>query len=961
MENKIKEILFEKIKDMNTAFVFPSQIACERWAEYVIENSDVKAVAMERFIPWDVFKENAIRSTRKDKKSVPSVMRRFFAVDLLSKNAKSPFLKEIVSPNYASSSSGFTDWITNLIPALSMWKKFFESSGVAPDKEDEDFLEIYERYKAFLDSYDLFDPAWETPPFHGDGRNFILFYPEILSDWFEYESLLRSSDFIQIVSCDEKFKERLREKNVFFFPDSRSEIKSAVRYIRSVHEKDGIPWDNIALSVPDMENYGPYVERELSLFQIPFASKCARPLSSFAAGGFFTSLKELYSSDFSYDGVKNLLLNTELPWKDTEARDQLVLFGKENNCIVNFLADGKKIDVWEKSFASRPNEERALTFYKKLKKSVTAIVMSKSFSDVRASYFAFKDDFFDMEKCSKKTDEVLGRCLTELSLLVELEKTYSECKVPSPFSFFVSYLDEKSYLSQSKSRGVQVIPYRLSGTAPYALQVVLDASQASMSVIYRALSFLREDKRKQILSAVDFNAGDHFIALYNENSLSKDAWFSCASKTFSGYSQPVSVLKEVPFEEALSSSQVQLCEDFYKEEKKWFSEDGDFPFRVTDLSRNSNKKWCENFSMSDCEPGETAGAAAGNGSNGSPSGEAGGYSSGAGSSSSSDQRSGKIRVSYSKLKKFLSCPRMFYLSSVVHLQEESNEAELIDRWEMGTIYHKVFEEYLFSLKKKDLPLKCQKNEDDEVTIPPEYEEIFTSAVENAINSRLDEVSFTAHSVLSAMKKAIYEKMRSVVTSFSYTFLDYKVYAVEKPLVVETEHFMAEGRIDAILVSPTDCDKVIVDFKTSSVPDELYFDGEAFNESGALPDFQMPMYFYLLENQERPETASAACYYKISSQECVPVAGEIEGFTKKGKPMEEYRETIDVFTNQLEGFVRALEESNFSTEGKKLSWSTCYECDYRAFCRRVFNVGKAFEAEKENFSDNSGNENGERGE
>ena len=979
MENKIKEILLEKIKDQNVYFVFPTQVSCSRWADYLVVNSSHKAVSMERFIPWDDFKSSAIRGTQKDKKSVPSVMRRFFASDLLSQNAASPFLKELVSPKYSKNSAGFVNWLSGIIPALSMWKKFFDNSGLEKDAEDQDYMEIYSRYQAFLDKYNLFDPAWETPPFSNDGKKYIIFYPEILSDWFEYESILRSSSDITIVNYSDAMgggqcaffgQESLQEENisteaesfasenqsasleketsfspVFTFPDSRSEINAAVRYIRLVHEKENIPWDQIALSIPDMESYGPYVCRELELFEIPYVSKYAMSLSSYAAGSLFSCIREVYSSNFSFESVKKLLLNLELPWKERESIDQLLEFGRNNNCIVNISEGEKKVDVWEKSFAKSSIEERARLFYSKLKECVTGLVLSRDFFDLRKHYFTFRDTFFDMEACSEKSDKILSRCITELSTLIEMEKTFSECKVSSPLGFFISYLDEKSYLSQNENLGIQVIPYKLSATAPFSLQLVLDASQASMSVIYRSLSFLREDKRRKILNVDDVNAGDTFVRLYMANSLCKKAWFSSAAKTFTGYAQPVSMLEEKAFsdllskKEALSESGLQsdpglekntgtsafLSEDFYKEEKKWFMEEGSFPERITRLSKDSSDRWISLLPFSQ-----------------------GGLSESASElkefkkqkSYSITKKNGKCRVSYSQLKKFLFCPKNYFLSSVAKIKESVNEAEFIDKWEKGTLNHLIFECFFLALKKRDMALSLDIST-GKPAFSKEYEDLFHRAVNEAVESESQNLSFMAQTVLSVMTSSLLENMREVLLDFSEKFLGYKVFAVEAEYKVEREDYIAEGKIDVILTSPTSGDLVVVDFKTSTIPSNLYFDQEDFSKNHEYPDFQMPMYFFLLENQKSPLHVDAACYYTIRDKKLYMVCGDGEGLkkNKNTQDLAEYSQTQEKFLECMENFAHALKEADFSLDEEKFLWSNCNNCDYRAVCRRVFNVGR----------------------
>ena len=47
--------------------------------------------------------------------------------------------------------------------------------------------------------------------------------------------------------------------------------------------KKKIAWNKIAVSVPDLDTYGPYLERELELYQIPHILKNGKALSSSGA------------------------------------------------------------------------------------------------------------------------------------------------------------------------------------------------------------------------------------------------------------------------------------------------------------------------------------------------------------------------------------------------------------------------------------------------------------------------------------------------------------------------------------------------------------------------------------------------------------------------------------------------------------------------------------------------------
>ena len=95
MNNIIEETLLNEISNQNSYFVFPTQISLELWADRIIEISNVTAVAMERFLPWDEFKAESIKSKHQNKKAIPSTLRKFFTSQILQENKKEKFFKKI--------------------------------------------------------------------------------------------------------------------------------------------------------------------------------------------------------------------------------------------------------------------------------------------------------------------------------------------------------------------------------------------------------------------------------------------------------------------------------------------------------------------------------------------------------------------------------------------------------------------------------------------------------------------------------------------------------------------------------------------------------------------------------------------------------------------------------------------------------------------------------------------------
>ena len=81
------------------------------------------------------------------------------------------------------------------------------------------------------------------------------------------------------------------------------------------------------------------------------------------AGNLFALIKECLSTNFSYESVKNLLLEDNLPWIEKELAEELVAFGQNNHCICSFEYKGKFIDVWKESMKVQQMDEMLKKFY----------------------------------------------------------------------------------------------------------------------------------------------------------------------------------------------------------------------------------------------------------------------------------------------------------------------------------------------------------------------------------------------------------------------------------------------------------------------------------------------------------------------------------------------------------------------------------------------------------------------
>ena len=923
--NIIEQTLLNNLRDINSIFVFPTQTALQLWTDRILEISDIKGVAMDRFMAWDRFKGNSIKSQQQDKTSVPSTMRTVFARQLMLQNKAEKFLKFIVPAEYSSNSVIFAGYIASLIPSLAIWKKYFDNSKTKADDEDNDLLLIYEKYKEFLDSYNLFDPAWETPPFKKDGHHYFIFFPEILSDYIEYKSILQSTDDITMIHVPEEFDE---QPEVLFFNNSRTEIKNVVSKLWEIKNNGG-SWNEIAISVPDIAAYGPYLDRDLTINQIPHVMRNSSPLSSSGPGNLFQQIQECTDSDFSYDALKALLLNTNYPWKDKDSIMQLLEFGKKNHCICSFKYNSRQIDVWENSFKENPGEERASVFFHKLKNQFTKITGARTFSELRNRYFEFRSNFFDMSLCSEYADLILSRCISELTELIDLELAYS-FELDSPLSFFIEYLGTVEYLPQTEKTGVQILPYKLGASAPFGYQIIVDSSQRSLSIVYQQLKFLKDSKRKRILETQESNVSKLFIQLYQMNSTKGKVYFTAAQKTFDNYSQPSSYLK-VQNLTGEKNEEILYKNNLYTQEKASLLNNEAFPTKITKTQSCGFMAWKNQQIINDEDNSPVPEKITGIINRRRPS------------------------ISATQLKDFFKCPRFWLYKNSLQLSEEDTSAELINSYTNGNLYHKIFEIFCNKLADRQLPLHSTPE-----GLSEEYRELLENSITDAINYR--DGNYYNSYITKELFQTTFNRLKETITKsveyFSQVFEGCKIFKSEETYFYsdQTKNYSCNGKIDCLLKSDLKDDYYLIDFKSTKkgIPsDNLYaeiIDAEEevsilpLNQQN-LPDFQIPMYIHLLRNDEKSQIEiKNACFYNVTDAEVQPVFGEnlaerlgIE--EDKIPSAKDYEPTINKLIECLDYFSDKISTGDIMPDPKVQGFSKCAACYYNPICRKTFNISR----------------------
>jgi hypothetical protein len=964
--NPVDRILIENCENPGALFVFPTDVALNRWADRLLRLRGGGTVAMEQFTAWDSFKQESIRSRMQDKKSIPSLLRKIFAARLLAENAaavktggpKAAIFSSLIPPEYSAAASSFAPWLSLTLPQLGSWFEKVSGKPVADlteedrnspafaDGDDRDICVLAARYKKFLDENRLFEPAWEKPPFDDSGRDCFIFFPECLSDYCEYQGLLEKAEQVSIVPLAESgaagsFK-------TYFHTNARSEITEAALYIRNLAEKEQVSWDSIVVCVPDTEDYEPYVLREFANRNIPAVRRAGKPLSSYPAGRLFSALLDCHRRNFSFETVSNLLLNSHLPWKNREIIDQLVDFGIRNNCLCSWVEGGKKEDVWLDAFASLAGRRETLAhnFYRDLKTSVEKLCGAPSFAEIRKRYFVFRERFLDTAECLPETDTVLSRCVSELLRLEEIEESFPGINAPDPYRFFVEHLDETRYLPQENSSGVSILPYRTAAPAPFDCHIVLGASQENLSEVFPRLAFLPRLKKEK-LGVKDIDASKVFIDLHKLNS-ERPAVFFCSQESFSGFAIPHAGLElSGKARMRYGDSETGFAPDLFDRERRFLSGLGGRPDSPSgclhEVQAEGFRAFMERRQARPGSDGETR-----------PSGMGGRLFTELARKRYGGEGDfqGKLRVSATAMEPYFRCAAEWLFARILRLESVRMETSLMAENIMGSLYHAILNRFFNAIREKGGVLALPEGEE----FPGPYRSLLALSAAEVFDGlpRLPGESrpLSALTVrfLRAGKEAAVKQTELLLLVLLRYFGGFRVAGSETAYTLAEENHYLMGKIDLLLVDERDGEEggaVIVDFKLNYLPRRADCIGKG--ERG-LQNFQIPMYLSLAEASGCPPVHSAL-FFRILKAEPRVILGAIrdrvDGTEKPGrgailrKPAagdeeeDRFAAILAEFREKAGQYAEEAGTGNFSvfSAGEK----QCYQCAYQRICRTLYTV------------------------
>lgn len=997
-ENPIEREIRAAGADDSVVFVFPSDIAATLWLEAALAITNRETLPSRRFIAWDRFKERAVQASVAGKQPVTAILRKLYALDLARRNRESaePLFTALIPASFADSGAVFAPWIARILPSLALLERKRRAAGNSTEKtgdgEDKDLAALGADYSLFLDANSLFEPSWQMPPLRDTGDRFVVFFPEAIEDFTEYEPLLAGAPFIKTVSAFPKTgtvpgtesaagiaagiapakatdqnrpgtQNRPGELDFGFGEEeaevtglaqaaetgatepetlslsthgtTRDEFKSVALEIETLL-RAGVAPESIAVSVPDLENVAPYLLREFSLRSIPFEYRAGANLGSCPSGRLFALASECVSSGYAFTHFKALLLDRSIPWKARDLAEALVEFGIRNHCVTGWKDDGKTVDVWDAAFrdpsCAEASDWRIRDFYRELRTSLSALVGAASFAEIRNRWFAFREKFFDMELLSADDDAVLARCVEELGELASLEARFPNLVPPEPFALFAAVLDEKKYVRRRAATGVNVFPYRVAAGTPFPWHFVVDASQDGATVVYSPLEYLRQDKR-DALGLSDVDASRAFFELYRRCPLSP------------GEREKNTTSRDVPV--APAGTRFSCAERSFSGYRIPHSA---FTGLSAETAETTKHAPTDPFALeaawltgTRAEPDRLYPVQKNSFKSFRARSAARGFSylenAYEGQVNSLTERIGSrlrtkdgLRVTATHLNAWSTCGAKLLLSIILNIKEETQDAELLNERNLGILYHGVLCAVYEKIRDTDGTFRKEKLD--------EYRQWTTDAAKDSARTYSEFRGPLAAPLIDTLADRVIDGACSILES------DAELLDGFAPVLLESELSYAEGglfyygRIDRISVDDGGT-AVLIDYKSGYVtPTGDY----AVSGDGTINDCQIPMYAFLAERAEaspcKGATLDFAWFGDIKKRKYQPVIhdrGTIPWNARaKLFSRDEFAPAMEAFASMAKRYADGVDREDF-TRPEKLSWTECLSCDFRKICRYVYSV------------------------
>jgi RecB family exonuclease len=827
----VEEAIRPALRDRSVRFVFPSEICAESWLARSL-GMGVGAIEAGRFLGWDRLKEEAAGDdggTASD-----DYLRAIFAASLLAENAARPFLTAMLPPAFADDWQPFAGYLASRLPALGRLPEAVRG-GTHDDPSVADWLSVRLRYEAFLQSTGRFEPSYERRVFRALAGRTVIFFPELIEDFEEYRAVLEAAPSVTLVALPG-------------LPDGvrMSRPATALAELRLVLSEvgelldSGVEAERIAITVASLDRYRPYLEREATLLSLPLAVRSGQSLAASPGGRLFAALRDLCSSDFSYDALRDLALSPAWPWKDVQVFRAIMAEGLRLHAVAPWPEGPKMVDAWERSLSGS-----LLAAYRRLKSRAKVVVAAPDFRSLLKAYNAFRAEFLSpkREDWDRGADLSLARCVVELQNLVRAQDQ-AALGISGAFGVFMRLLDSTPYVS-AVSGGVPVYAWRVAaGTFPDR-HFVLNASQDALALPSRGFDYLGPALRKALAPAgrdgTDDESGDAapaFIAAYALSGA--DVSFSCPETGFDGDVAAHGFLVSVSKEEDAEGQPGKPRDGSYREEAAWLSGRGPAPARL-------HRTQALGLAAAAAAP-PTA-----------PAAKTGGAwlcaetaaLVGARLRREGDPRTG---IDETSIDRYRSCPYAYLYLRLLRAGPEPSGISFVDDIFIGEVYHEALAHLFELIRDADGPFRSERAD--------AYRDLVGGCLDHAFAKLAKRRGDFVGIVLETCRADLDRHIRNLVAAEAERFPSLEIGPIEEEFELEYPEVaggvVLRGRVDRI--SRSDRGAVVVDYKKGMVPTRAQVAPDA---AGDIARAQIPCYLRLVRGADRAgEKIDSAWYISI---------------------------------------------------------------------------------------------------
>lgn len=893
------------LPDPRQVFVFPSEIVAASWRRKVLDTGLRQAIRTDRFISWDRFKEACFGLTR-EARPVNRLVRTLFAAALLQENAEGPLVfHRLVEPQFAGEPVGFARFIADTLPRLHALRnaRGFGALGRVDSVLAEDLETLYRRYLQFLEANGMFEPNYQPISLQRMSGRYHLFFTEVLEDYEDYASILEAAPGVCFPQAPPE-----PPANQYRFATVHQELRWLFRALGDALD-EGIPPEDLAVTVPRLEDYADELILASRLYQVPLDIRRGKSLAEHAPGRLFGMVDQLVSTGFSLAAFKALALHQALPWRDRETLRELVRVGIDYSCVRNYRSGAGRVNVWDTALrtarASRVYDSawarRMAEQYHRIEAATAAMVHAGSFGDLIQAVHRFADQMLLLPAWDEQSRLVYQSCLDALYDCAAAGDLFDGALPSSPYAVWMQALADRIYVPRSNSGGVPVYPYRVSAGLACRRHFLINAGHDATTVSVRRFPFLREDQARAI-GVRDRDLSQAFLRLYLASGESVETSYSVE-----GLSGPALASGFFVTRDAVVPGPDVVDQDPYARETAFWqtAAEGRFPpvlypgqrSGFDRMSLTGFRKPALDLAARKLEVPELVATLR-----------------------SRIERDGAIPISPTRLEVFLTCPFQFLASSLLGMEEVEYEPDRVGNKAGGTLAHRALARLFEEIKEDDGAYLPERTE--------EYRDRLARHLSDQAAAMERSVPLPIPPVWRYHRDWARSRLDRFVDAERESFPRARVVATEKDfrLPPDEESVLLHGRIDR--VSAVNSGAVLVDYKRNWTPGASDVRGSADSYPASI---QLAFYAYLV--RASGTQPAAVSYYSLGQGRYRHV------YHVADKCFLSEEQLSDAMDAVVEG-ARALARSVRSGDYRVRPGAYCGECPFRSVCRARYAVRRS---------------------